>query len=70
MAFQLLMPLLVVMLSVTAVNMTLKLTTGMILPGLISEAFRPLIIASDTLTAILISLIICNLLWFVGIHGA
>lgn len=68
--FQLLVPLLVVMLSVTAVNMTLKLTTGMILPGLISEAFRPLIIASDTLTAILISLIICNLLWFVGIHGA
>ncbi len=68
--FRLLVPLLVVMLSVTAVNMTLKLTTGMILPGLISEAFRPLIIASDTLTAILISLIICNLLWFVGIHGA
>ncbi|ORJ48458.1 PTS cellobiose transporter subunit IIC [Kluyvera intermedia] len=68
--FQLLVPLLVVMLSITAVNITLKLTTGMILPNLISEAFRPLIIASDTLTAILISLIICNLLWFVGIHGA
>jgi PTS system cellobiose-specific IIC component len=68
--FQLLVPLLVVMLSITAVNTTLKLTTGMILPNLISEAFRPLIIASDTLTAILISLIICNLLWFVGIHGA
>ena len=27
-------------------------------------------VASDTLTAVLISLFICNLLWFVGIHGA
>ncbi len=44
--FQLLVPLLVVMLSITVVNTTLKLTTGMILPHLISEAFRPLIIAS------------------------
>lgn len=27
-------------------------------------------VASDTLTAVLISLFLCNLLWFVGIHGA
>lgn len=68
--FQLLTPLLVIMLSITAMNAGLKLNTGMILPELISEALRPLIIASDTLTALLISLLICNLLWFVGIHGA
>lgn len=68
--FQLLVPLLVIMLSITAMNAGLKLNTGMILPELISEALRPLIIASDTLTALLISLLICNLLWFVGIHGA
>jgi cellobiose PTS system EIIC component len=68
--FQLLVPLLVVLLSITAINAILKLSTGMILPDLIVEAFRPLIIASDTLTALIISLLICNLLWFVGIHGA
>lgn len=68
--FQLLAPLLVVLLSITAINAFLQLTTGMILPNLIGEALRPLIVASDTLTAIIISLLICNLLWFVGIHGA
>ena len=68
--FQLLAPLLVIMLSITVFNAGLKLHTGMILPELISEALRPLIIASDTLTALLISLLICNLLWFIGIHGA
>lgn len=68
--FQLLMPLLAIMLSITLVNALLKQTTGMILPDMISEAFRPLIIASDTLTALIISIVICNLLWFIGIHGA
>lgn len=69
-SFQLLVPLLVIMLSITVINAWLKVATGMILPNLISEALRPLIIASDTLTALLISLLICHLLWFVGIHGA
>ncbi|MFH4377545.1 PTS transporter subunit EIIC, partial [Acinetobacter baumannii] len=41
-----------------------------IVPELISEAVRPLVLASDTLMAVLISLFICNLLWFIGIHGA
>ncbi len=68
--FQLLMPLLAIMLSITLVNALLKQNIGMILPDMISEAFRPLIIASDTLTALIITIVICNLLWFVGIHGA
>ncbi|HDL8431685.1 TPA: PTS sugar transporter subunit IIC [Yersinia enterocolitica] len=69
-SFQLLVPLLVIMLSISVMNALLQFSTGMMLPNLISEALRPLIIASDTLTAILISLLICQLLWFVGIHGA
>ncbi len=69
-SFQLLVPLLVIMLSISVMNTLLQFSTGMMLPNLISEALRPLIIASDTLTAILISLLICQLLWFVGIHGA
>lgn len=68
--FQLLMPLLVIMLSISVMNAVMLQTTGQILPQLIGEALRPLIVASDTLTAVLISLFQCNLLWFVGIHGA
>ncbi|EMY7924332.1 PTS sugar transporter subunit IIC [Klebsiella aerogenes] len=68
--FQLLMPLLVIMLSISVMNAVMLHTTGQILPQLIGEALRPLIVASDTLTAVLISLFLCNLLWFVGIHGA
>ncbi len=68
--FQLLMPLLVIMLSISVMNTVMLQTTGQILPQLIGEALRPLIVASDTLTAVLISLFLCNLLWFVGIHGA
>ncbi|WP_180491354.1 PTS sugar transporter subunit IIC [Escherichia fergusonii] len=68
--FQILIPLLVIMLSISVMNAVMLQTTGRILPQLISEALRPLIVASDTLTAVLISLFICNLLWFVGIHGA
>ncbi|MGF7443196.1 PTS sugar transporter subunit IIC [Klebsiella michiganensis] len=68
--FQLLIPLLVVMLSISVINALLLQSTGRILPELISETVRPLVVASDTLTAVLISLFICNLLWFAGIHGA
>ena len=68
--FQLLMPLLVIMLSISVMNAVMLQTTGQILPQLIGEALRPLIVASDTLMAVLISLFLCNLLWFVGIHGA
>ncbi|EPQ5780190.1 PTS sugar transporter subunit IIC [Citrobacter koseri] len=68
--FQILIPLLVIMLSISVMNALMLQATGRILPQLISEALRPLIVASDTLTAVLISLFICNLLWFVGIHGA
>ncbi len=68
--FQILIPLLVIMLPISVMNAVMLQTTGRILPQLISEALRPLIVASDTLTAVLISLFICNLLWFVGIHGA
>ena len=64
--FQLLIPLLVVMLSISVMNAILLQTTGRIVPELISEAVRPLVLASDTLMAVLISLFICNLLWIIS----
>ncbi|PSW22323.1 PTS sugar transporter subunit IIC [Photobacterium sanctipauli] len=68
--FQLIIPLLVVLLSISIINASLQYHTGLILPELVAAAFKPLIIASDTLTAVLLSLLICHLLWFIGIHGA
>ena len=72
--FQLLIPLLVVMLSISVMNAILLQTTGRIVPELISEAImslvKPLVAASDTLPAILLSVLVCQVLWFAGIHGA
>lgn len=59
-----------VILPIGVTNAILLQTIGRIVPELISETVRPLMLASDTLMAILISLSICNLLWLIGIHGA
>ena len=68
--FQLIVPLMVILLSISMINAYLQVHTGLILPELIASALQPLIVASDTLTAVLVSLLICHLLWFIGIHGA
>lgn len=68
--FKLIVPLLFIMLSLSIINLTLKQYTGLYFPQLVTEAFKPLVIASDTLTAVLISLLLCQILWFMGIHGA
>ncbi|PSU33616.1 PTS sugar transporter subunit IIC [Photobacterium lutimaris] len=68
--FRLIVPLMFILISISIINAYLQVHTGLILPELIAAAFQPLIVASDTLTAVLISLVICHLLWFIGIHGA
>ncbi|MGR5063243.1 PTS sugar transporter subunit IIC [Photobacterium sp. DNB22_13_2] len=67
--FRLIVPLMFILISISIINAYLQVHTGLILPELIAAAFQPLIVASDTLTAVLISLVICHLLWFIGIHG-
>ncbi|MBD1574864.1 PTS sugar transporter subunit IIC [Vibrio sp. S11_S32] len=68
--FKLILPLLFIMLSLAIINLTLKHYTGLYFPQLITDIFKPLVIASDTLTAVLLSLLLCQLLWFMGIHGS
>ncbi|WP_105903180.1 PTS sugar transporter subunit IIC [Vibrio gangliei] len=69
-AFRLIPPLLFIVLSLTIINLSLKEYTGLYFPQLVTELFKPLVIASDTLTAVLISLLLCQILWFMGIHGS
>ncbi len=68
--FKLIIPIFFIFLSLSVVNLLLNQYVGAPLPRLIEEGFKPLIHASDTLAALLISILICQLLWFVGIHGS
>ncbi len=58
------------MISISTFNVFLDAEFGVHFPQLIEELFRPLVLASDSLAAVLISILICQLLWFMGIHGA
>jgi PTS system cellobiose-specific IIC component len=69
-SFEVLIPVLVIILTLHPLNLFIEHETGMILPQAIMSAVKPLVSASDTLPAILISVFICQLLWFAGIHGA
>ncbi|MFM2476478.1 PTS sugar transporter subunit IIC [Celerinatantimonas sp. MCCC 1A17872] len=68
--FALIIPLLLIMVSLTIFNELIFQYTGAIFPKLVEQVFQPLVIASDSLPAIIISLMVCSLLWFIGIHGA
>lgn len=68
--FALIIPLLIIMVSLTIFSELIYQYTGATLPKLIEQIFQPLVVASDSLPAIIISLLVCSLLWFIGIHGA
>ncbi|MFM2484460.1 PTS sugar transporter subunit IIC [Celerinatantimonas yamalensis] len=68
--FALITPLLAILLSLTCFNVFLDEHWGVLLPHLIEMIFQPLVIASDSLPAVIISLLVCSLLWFIGIHGS
>jgi cellobiose-specific phosphotransferase system component IIC len=42
----------------------------MILPQAIMHLLEPLVSASDSLPAILLSVLMCQIFWFAGIHGS
>ena len=68
--FKLLIPIFIVFVSLSVFNSLLESKVGMHLPQVIEQLFRPLVLASDSLIAVLISVLVCQLLWFVGIHGS
>lgn len=68
--FLLIIPLFFILISLTLLNLLLQQHFSAVFPELVEKIFRPMIIASDSLPAVWLSLLVCNLLWFMGIHGA
>lgn len=69
-SFELLVPVLVMIATLYPLSLILQHYSGMLLPELIMEIFKPLVSASDSLTAVLVCVLVSHLLWFCGIHGA
>jgi len=69
-SFEILIPVLAVVLTLHPLNLFIEAQLGMIIPEAIMSLVKPLVAASDTLPAILLSVLVCQILWFAGIHGA
>ncbi|MCL9781140.1 PTS sugar transporter subunit IIC [Vibrio sp. S4M6] len=68
-SFELLYPVIGIMLTVYPISLFLQSEYSMLLPAAIMKIFEPLVALGDSLPAILIAVTIANLLWFAGIHG-
>ena len=69
-SFALLIPVLAIFLTAYPVSLLLQSTLGMQIPEAVMMLFSPLVSASNSLPAIIGALLLCQLLWFAGIHGA
>ena len=69
-SFEILIPVMVLILTLHPLNLLIESQTGMIIPQAIMSLVEPLVAASDTLPALLLSVLVCQILWFAGIHGA
>ena len=69
-SFEILIPVIVIVATLHPLNLLVASRTGMIIPEAIMHLLQPLVSASDTLPAVLLSVLICQILWFAGIHGA
>ena len=69
-SFEILIPVLAIVLTLHPLNLFIEAQLGMIIPEAIMSLVKPLVAASDTLPEILLSVLVCQVLWFAGIHGA
>lgn len=69
-SFEMLIPVLVVFMTLYPLSLYIQSQHDMLIPDAVMEMFRPLISASNTLPAIIGALLVSQLLWFAGIHGA
>ncbi|WP_145594297.1 PTS sugar transporter subunit IIC [Yersinia aleksiciae] len=69
-SFEILIPVVAVVATLHPLNLFIESSTGMIIPEAIMHLLAPLVSASDSLPAILLSVLLCQILWFAGIHGA
>ncbi len=69
-SFEVLLPVLAVFLTLYPLSIFVQTQYDMLIPDAVMAMFKPLISASNTLPAIIGALLVCQLLWFAGIHGA
>lgn len=69
-SFTSLIPMIINVIIFYAINLILIGTLGKNIPEAIMAALTPALKGADTLWFMLIIVIICHLLWFVGVHGA
>jgi len=69
-SFEILIPVVVIVATLHPLNLLVEHFTGMIIPEAIMQLLAPLVSASDSLPAMLLSVLVCQILWFAGIHGA
>ncbi|SMB35722.1 PTS system, lactose/cellobiose family IIC component [Serratia proteamaculans] len=68
-SFEVLIPVIVIMITLHPMNLFIEHATGMILPEAIMTMLKPLVAASDSLLAVILAVLLCQILWFAGIHG-
>ncbi|HEM8058292.1 TPA: PTS sugar transporter subunit IIC [Klebsiella aerogenes] len=69
-SFEILIPVLAIVITLHPLNLLIEAQLGMIIPEAIMSLVKPLVAASDTLPAVLLSVLVYQVLWFAGIHGA
>lgn len=69
-SFELLIPVLFIFLTLFPLSLFVQAQYDMLIPDLVLEMFKPLVSASNSLPAIIGALLVSQLLWFAGIHGA
>lgn len=69
-SFDMLIPVLVVFVTLYPSSLFVQSQYDMLIPDAVMAMFKPLVSASNTLPAIIGALLLSQLLWFAGIHGA
>ena len=69
-SFALLVPVLAIFMTLYPLSLLVQSGFGMQIPDAVMTIFKPLVSASNSLPAIIGALLLCQLLWFAGIHGA
>ncbi|MEZ8824673.1 PTS sugar transporter subunit IIC [Vibrio amylolyticus] len=69
-SFEVLLPVLAIFVTLYPLSLFVQIQFDMLIPDAVMAMFKPLISASNTLPAIIGALLVCQLLWFAGIHGA
>lgn len=68
--FEMLIPVLIVFMTLYPLSLFIQSQFDMLIPDAVMQLFKPLVSASNSLPAIIGALLVSQLLWFAGIHGA